>query len=298
VGYGATPWNEAMNYAGSKQISMGKRFLEHYQWHKFVPMTEAVGWAESSASVGLGDWIWFPEGDPTRDAPIEARYFRRTFDIADRSQVRRATLRVGGDDQFHVWVNGHDHGAGGGWNPGGHYMVTLDIVNGRNVLAIRGENLKAPVTANPAGLIVGLTLEMKDGSVSTIRSGGDWKVSKAGAEGWSGAKFDDASWMGAKVIAAKGGGPWGKLEEKGEDAAFAPSAAGILGKVVIAYALEDRDVVVSGLKPMGKYRASFFDPVTGRTEKVREVQADGQGKWKTEPPGYGHDWALAVEGGR
>ncbi len=36
-GYGATPWDEAMNYPGSTQVGLGKKFFEQFEWWKFTP---------------------------------------------------------------------------------------------------------------------------------------------------------------------------------------------------------------------------------------------------------------------
>ncbi len=38
--YGPTPWDEAMNLPGSRQLGLAKRFLEQFPWHRFEPHPE------------------------------------------------------------------------------------------------------------------------------------------------------------------------------------------------------------------------------------------------------------------
>ena len=63
----------------------------------------------------MGDWIWFAEGDPNRDAPLAARFFRRQFDV-EKGELRGAVLRVAADDRFTAWINGREIGSGTDWS--------------------------------------------------------------------------------------------------------------------------------------------------------------------------------------
>ena len=68
--YGHLPWDEAMKLPGSGQLGMAKRLLEKYPWQRFELHPEWAAWEGSSAAaVSWGDWIWYPEGDPAKDAP-------------------------------------------------------------------------------------------------------------------------------------------------------------------------------------------------------------------------------------
>lgn len=44
--YGLIPWDEAMHLPGSTQVSLGKRLLEQYPWHRFEPHPEWASWAD------------------------------------------------------------------------------------------------------------------------------------------------------------------------------------------------------------------------------------------------------------
>ena len=46
--YGHIPWNEAMNLPGSRQVGLGKKLFEKYEWQKFEPHPE---WVQNPADV-------------------------------------------------------------------------------------------------------------------------------------------------------------------------------------------------------------------------------------------------------
>ena len=173
-GYGKIAWDEAMDLPGSEQVALGKKLLCEYPWQRFEPQPSWAAWAEDPmADVPLGDWIWYPEGEPAQDAPVAARVFRRTFDLPEAARIKRAALAITADDRCTVWLNGEKLGEHGDW----HTLLRLDAVAGklkpgRNVLAVRAENVKADVPRNPAGLICGLSVELEDGRRVEVKSDG------------------------------------------------------------------------------------------------------------------------------
>lgn len=46
--YGHIPWNEAMNLPGSRQVGLGKKLFEKYEWYKFEPHPE---WVQNPADA-------------------------------------------------------------------------------------------------------------------------------------------------------------------------------------------------------------------------------------------------------
>jgi len=169
------------------------------------------------ASAGAADaapdkpsWIWFPDGDSTRDAPVEARYFRLAFTLPPGATVQKATLRVTADDQCESFLNGQRLGTVEDWRRVAEYSIETVLASGRNVLAIRAENRAAPVTANPAGLIANMQIQLKSGQRLRFVTDGTWLASRTLQSGWETGGFDDAAWQPARVSAAYGGGPWGK----------------------------------------------------------------------------------------
>ncbi len=166
--------------------------------------------ATGAAAAAKPSWIWFPEGDSTRDAPTEARYFRFAFTLPEDATVPKASLRVTADDQCEAFLNGQRLGTNEDWRRVAEYSIENLLAPGRNVLAIRAENRPAPVTANPAGLIANLLVQLRSGQRLRFVSDGSWRASRALLPGWETRDFDDTNWQPARVSAAYGGGPWGQ----------------------------------------------------------------------------------------
>lgn len=296
--YGAIPWDEAMNLPGSAQMGAARRFLEHYPWQSFEPHPE---WVRQDA--GAGDdatgaaparaprWIWHAEGDPSRDAPVAARYFRRAIDVPAGKPVRRARLRVGADDRWNAWVDGRQVGAGNGWAGGGEVDIAPFLAPGRHALAIRAENVAAPVPANPAGLFAVVRIAYADGSAEDIVTDGAWRSAAAEAPGWRDAGFDDAAWPLAADLGAFGMAPWGTPKPRRP---FPPLLFGRADGPRIVFSLEPAPVVVSGLEPGRNYAVTRFDPAAGTTRDGGTVRADAAGHATVADPGDGHDWVAAV----
>ncbi len=154
-------------------------------------------------------WIWYPEGNPPEHAPVEKRYFRRTFELS--GDVQRAHFRVAADDTCEVFVDGVRIGARGGWQRAVPYKIEKHLKRGTNVVAILAENRPAPVVKNPAGLIAHLSVTLVDGTHKTIISDSTWKAENTAHADWKTIAFDDAAWKPAMRAAPLGGGPWGKI---------------------------------------------------------------------------------------
>ncbi|MDP6355293.1 MAG: DUF4038 domain-containing protein [Planctomycetota bacterium] len=90
---------------------------------------------------------------------------------------------------------------------------------------------------------------------------------------------------------------WVKWSTEGEmpDETVPPYAAGVLGEVVVVYALEFLPVEIRNLSPAGKYLASYFDPVTGEQTKIGEVEAGRNGNWRCPSPAAESDWVVILQ---
>ncbi len=154
--------------------------------------------AAGAAAPDKPSWIWFPEGDSTRDAPIEARYFRLAFTLPVDATVQKASLLVTADDQCESFLNGQRLGVIEDWRRVAEYSIETVLASGRNVLAIRAENRAAPVTANPAGLIASVQVQLKSGQRLQLVSDGAWRASRTLQPGWETSGFDDAAWQPAR----------------------------------------------------------------------------------------------------
>jgi hypothetical protein len=155
-------------------------------------------------------WIWYPEGQPARDAPAEKRYFRCTFDVSAVESVRSAELRIAADDACEVFVNGTRVGLHETWQSAAVFKLGERLKSGRNVLAVRAENRPAP-SANPAGLVARLAVKRRDGRLQVVVSDESWQTENKERSGWTEVEFDDRAWPAARIAAPFGGGPWRRI---------------------------------------------------------------------------------------
>ncbi len=291
--YGTITWDEAMNLPGSNQVGRGKRFLERFAWDRLAPHPEWVAWDEAAPRwpAELGRWIWSPEGDASQDAPVAARCFRHEWDVPPGATIRRAQLWVDADDRFTAWVNGREVGAGQSWLDPQRLDVTQALHPGRNVVAIRAENLPSPVPLNPAGLIAALAIEPADGPRITIGSGAQWRSSPVEEPGWRDVGFAAAAWSTARELGAVGIAPWGDFPSR---QAIPPLCLGQAAGPRIYYMLDPQPVILRDLAPGQTYQVIEFDPVTGATRDAPPQTADAAGLVRYPSPDHGHDWVLAL----
>ncbi len=295
--YGTIPWDESMNLPGSAQVAAGKRFLEGYPWHRFEPHPEWVAWDEASIRKppGLGRWIWYPEGDATKDAPVAPRYFRFVFDLRPDFRLLGAKLRIGADDRFTAWINGREVGSGAAWNDPQVFDVKDFLREGLNVLAIRAENMPAPVKLNPAGLTAGLEADLASEQTVVrvvVETSRRWRAGKEEAAGWRDVTFDDSAWPPAADLGPFGTAPWGGITPRPP---FPPLAFGLPDGPRVIYALDARPLLIRGLTPGRSYRETYFDPSAGTSDPGDRFTADGSGSIVRRPPRHGHDWVIVVE---
>ena len=137
TGYGVIPWSESMQLPGSTQVGLGKKFFEQFEWQKFRPAPGMVAYANSPAldSSLWGQWIWFPEGQANVDAPLAARYFRKTFELPSNAAVKQATLWLAVDDRCAAFVNGQRVAGASDWKSPTPIDVTAAITPGSKASA-------------------------------------------------------------------------------------------------------------------------------------------------------------------
>jgi len=291
--WGTTPWDEAMRLPGSSQLAHAKRFFESLPWSELQPMPDSAAWADKAEPLKLGDWIWYPEGDPKRDAPVEGRYFRRRFELPPGTVVRRAVLRVSADDRFSVWLNGRQIGAGADWSTPTAIDATVALQPGANLLAIRAENGQAPVDLNPAGLNAALEISRADGETICLATDARWRAAKTAVDDWTSLEFDDSDWPMALATARYGDPPWGALSTDPPDRV--PEVCGIGDRLRVGYVPDSRPITMGSLRPQAAYRLTRFDPVSGQREPGGEITAGGDGRVRVAPPPLDHDWVVLLE---
>ncbi|MFI6335459.1 alpha-L-rhamnosidase [Streptomyces sp. NPDC050535] len=162
-------------------------------------------------SLEGSSWIWYPEGDPAAGAPAGTRWFRRTVVVPDG--VTAATVTITADNVYAVSVNGTEVARTDlatefeNWRRPAIIDVLPEVRSGKNVIAVSAIN----ATEGPAGLDAVLTLHTASGE-QRIVTDASWKsANQEPAADWREADFDDSGWSAAKVAAAWGAGPWGRV---------------------------------------------------------------------------------------
>ncbi len=297
TGYGKIPWDEAMDLPGSRQVALGAKLFQQYPWPKFQPHPEwAVFTRKPGLSLAAADWIWYPEGDPTKDAPVGKRCFRYSFQVPADQRLTRGSLRVTADDKFEVRLNGKSLGGAADWKTGRQFDNLVPLLQpGENVLAIVAENMPAP-SANPAGLIA--TLEIGSGEWwSVCFTDAQWTCSQAEEPGWDAPGFAGKGWQKVKVLGGHGRAPWGSLEPVKSEGVYGPQTTGLPeGGLRLVYVPESTPVEVKELKKSSAYTVTIFDPVTGAKTMLPTANTDDAGVWACGPPaGIDHDWVIILE---
>ncbi|MCU0977531.1 MAG: hypothetical protein MUF25_00005, partial [Pirellulaceae bacterium] len=243
--------------------------------------------AASPAAEAAPNWIWYPEGNATQDAPAATRFFRRRVDLP--GEARAAELRVAADDACEVFVNGRRAGSHETWQRTALFAVGPLLKAGDNLLAVRAENRPAP-SKNPAGLIARLAVTLADGKQLVVVSDSSWRVENELQPQWEQVALDDASWKAAAVSAPFGGGPWGKIAGLGADVQDDP---------VAAYAAENpaiRDLYFSVRRI--KRSVLFKNPVLDFAQVLFIDQPLPQGPINPEHEAIHRMGITAVPGGR
>jgi hypothetical protein len=296
VGYGKIPWDEAMNRPGSGQVALGKKLLAAYPWPHFKPHHEWAAFT-NQAPINLDrcPWIWFPEGHPTNDAPVENRFFRKTFKIPHDKSIVRGGLFVSSDSRFSAQLNGEPLGSEDNLQAGKFFdQFERLLKTGANVLTIVAENKPMPGSTNSAGLIACLELRYADSETMRLVSDETWRCATNSAKGWDTAGFDAAAWATAVKVGRYGNKPWGKVG--GVNELEGPQAAGIPGVVRVIWVPRDEPILVRHLGSGASWAGSYFDPVNGSKTALGPIQADENGGWTcSPPPSQSHDWVLLLE---
>ncbi len=170
-----------------------------------------IGRNEDAAAQMLKgcSWIWFPEGQPERDAPLATRYFRRTFELPAGRTVKKAELQISGDNEFAFAVNAQHAGSGSDFRAVTPMDVAHSLRPGKNVVAGWVKNVgEGP---NPAGLLGLLRIEFESGEPMIIPTDASWKTTNKENGAWTALEHDDSTWVAARILGPVGMQPWGEV---------------------------------------------------------------------------------------
>ncbi len=164
---------------------------------------------DQNGALAGTSWIWFPEGEPEKAAPIGTRYFRRSFELPAGRTIKSATWLVTGDNQFAAFVNGGEVGQGSNFKSATVLDVKSKLRPGRNVLAASVANTgDAP---NPAGFLALLRVEFAAGEPLVLPTDENWRTADRESAKWLAPDFADSAWVAAKNLGAVGMAPWGQI---------------------------------------------------------------------------------------
>lgn len=151
----------------------------------------------------VGSWIW-------AGAVADNQTVRlwRSFEIPASAQVKEAQLYITADDEFVVYLDGHELGQGANWRE--MFLFNLDelLAPGRHVLAVKGFN-----SFDYAGMILGLQIELADGHRLQIKSDKNWKVVPDNVNDWQKITEAPADWPAVTVEVPLGKKPWVALSQ-------------------------------------------------------------------------------------
>jgi len=196
--------------AWSKPAHWTMGLLNPSDWHgTWIGLDEPEGSRTAKNFLGDAQWVWFPEGQPDKAAPICTRYFRRVFTLPADRAVKRATLFFTADNSGVFYVNGRKAGTAGDFHSATVTDLTKRLQPGQNVLAASVQNDGAD--PNPAGLIARVRIEFDQGAQLVVVTDPSWKAGKEAATGWKDAAFEEAGWLAAQKLGPAGMAPWGEI---------------------------------------------------------------------------------------
>jgi len=206
-------WDERNEPSGwSEPAFWVMGLLEPNEWRaKWIGYDEPAEF-ETSPFAGAR-WIWFPEGDPRKEAPKAIRYFRRTFKLPEGVRVTRARIAITADDQFVLFLNGVEVGRSDGkrdaWRRPRSFDLSKHVHAGVNVIAVSVTN-----EGGPAGLLAKLVIELEGAEQMSIVTDSQWRTSEREMGGWNEAGFDESNWKSAIELGMYGVEPWGYITDE------------------------------------------------------------------------------------
>jgi putative heme-binding domain-containing protein len=158
--------------------------------------------AETMVTAGDPEWIWAPA--LVADEPLSpTAWFRKTFEV---TSIESARFQVTCDDRYELYLNGRRIGTGNNWKLMQSYDLSKSLIKGRNVIAIKGEN----VNGTTIGLVAQLMIKAPGHTEVAYSTNNTWKTSNREVPGWERLYFNDSSWSAPVGFGELGTAePWG-----------------------------------------------------------------------------------------
>jgi hypothetical protein len=295
--WGTTPWDVAMKLPGSAQLGAAKKLITSFpHWRNLEPHPEWISSTdamETPLTFAGAQWIWYPEGEPSKDAPVAKRYFQTSFSLPKDKFPATARLAISADDYCQVWLNGQRLGERADWmrplEVGG---LQRKLRTAGNVISIVAENRDPSAHPNPAGLIARLEVILDDGSRMDIFSDAKWRSAVQPHDSWRALTSDDPAWVAAKPLGAWGVAPWGKVQST--KSASGPLCAGSAELLRLVYFPAPGSAKLKALPTTGVFDEAWFNPVTGQRSLSLTIRPDDAGNVSLTTPEGEHDWLYIL----
>ncbi|MCC6729544.1 MAG: hypothetical protein IT208_09435 [Chthonomonadales bacterium] len=225
------------------------------------PLRAWVLFGPASDGASRLAWIWHPAPDGGQ----AVRFFRAHLRLDDVPSSVTAVITA--DDGYELRVNGARAGSGFGagdsvWQTAERYEIAPLLRPGDNVVAVRARSMDGP-----GGLLAALCAGEGPAVRTLLATGGEWRASADGPEGWATPAFDDSGWPAARVVGQYPCAPWGAVAGFGAAAPAIMPESGWLNRTVareVAGLIYD---VLPGLgKRIGWYR--FRTPPGARAVRL------------------------------
>lgn len=146
--------------------------------------------AAKTRSSGEAQWIWSADQADGKVPPGAVCFFRKTFEIKNPEE---GTVAIACDDRYELYVNGRKVGAGKDWRAMESYDIAPLLLSGRNVVAVKVENIKGA----SAGMVARVTVKRTGDTTVSHSSDTTWRTSLTEEPGWQKTLFNDSRWEAA-----------------------------------------------------------------------------------------------------
>ncbi len=150
----------------------------------------------------MGFWIW-----DTNVLDRQTVRFWKSFEIPSGTRVLRARLRITGDNEYILYLDGRELGRDAEWRHLYEYDVTELLEPGKHVLAVEDYN-----SSREAGFMFGMQVGLSTGQVVKIKSDKSWLIPPLSDADWMNRTEPGDGWRPAVEEAAFDSGPWGAMD--------------------------------------------------------------------------------------
>ena len=167
----------------------------------------------TSADISKSNWIAF---ENRMNLPVGTSVYRKTFDLPNVEAVEVAIANLAFDNRGTVYLNGVDLGGADDYKRAVTYDLLPKLREGKNVLAIRIDNVGN--SPNPGGVIGAFYLMMENGNRVDYMTDESWKSIEVTNDNdydllkLTSFEVEDSDWNNASVICRYGEEPWGEIE--------------------------------------------------------------------------------------